>query len=467
MPLCIHTQAGVVVTNQQGYLSGCGWVWYLEHGIADILALKNVKKRYRVTYDSQNGNDFVVHKDDGEPRRFKESKHGLYYMDIAVQGVTLVNTNKENKSRYTKICRTAQPTIMSTKITHPRRIVTTSIKTTMTIQVRNLLPLMKTTYNILMTKHKMQFRLQMLLFLLSCLKSRQTVHVSVPVVVPKIAPDIDAVPQAEPANVAVPVVVPEIAPDIDAVPQAEPTMDAAPENETVDAVPQAEPAIDDVALENEAENEENETENEPADDAVLETDPAADAAPQDVNATEEAAVIENDKVTREMQKLSSEGGPPATFSNADAVPENMPAIDAAPENKPAYDAVLEAKPEDDAVPQAEPAAEAVPQQYDANATEEAAVIENDKVTRDIQTLSLGGGPPANLSGRTRIEREETLATVESNPKDIFRKVTRATEARSGSSKLSRQRKRHQAGEQWSRVKWKAHAAHQCAIFFYC
>ena len=91
-----------MVTNQQGYLPGYGWVWFLEHGIANILALKNVKKRYRVTYDSQNGKDFVVHKDDGgEPRRFKESEHGLYYMDTTTQGMPLVSTVKENKSRYT------------------------------------------------------------------------------------------------------------------------------------------------------------------------------------------------------------------------------------------------------------------------------------------------------------------------------------------------------------------------------
>lgn len=62
-----------------------------------------VKKRYRrATHDSQNENDFMVHKDDGEePRRFKESEHGLYYTDTATQGMTLVNTVKENKRRNT------------------------------------------------------------------------------------------------------------------------------------------------------------------------------------------------------------------------------------------------------------------------------------------------------------------------------------------------------------------------------
>ena len=95
MTLHNHTQAGVVLINLQGYLIGYGWVWFLERGISNILALTNVKTRYRVL--SQDENDFAVHSDDREePLCFKESEHGLYYMDTMEQRVTLVQTVKDN-----------------------------------------------------------------------------------------------------------------------------------------------------------------------------------------------------------------------------------------------------------------------------------------------------------------------------------------------------------------------------------
>jgi hypothetical protein len=36
-----------------------------------------------VTYDSHEGNRFIVHKPDGGSRTFEESERGLYYLDTA------------------------------------------------------------------------------------------------------------------------------------------------------------------------------------------------------------------------------------------------------------------------------------------------------------------------------------------------------------------------------------------------
>jgi len=55
--LKIHCNAGVATTSLVGHLPGYGEVWLYEKGIA-ILSLSRVKVRYRVTYDSQNGNKF-------------------------------------------------------------------------------------------------------------------------------------------------------------------------------------------------------------------------------------------------------------------------------------------------------------------------------------------------------------------------------------------------------------------------
>jgi hypothetical protein len=75
MPL--STQAGSTTTNLVGNVPGYGMVWFHPNNIANIIALTNMKKKHRVTYDSKKGNEFVVHKSDGTSKIFKESKKGL------------------------------------------------------------------------------------------------------------------------------------------------------------------------------------------------------------------------------------------------------------------------------------------------------------------------------------------------------------------------------------------------------
>jgi len=57
-------------------------VWYSPNAITNILSLKNVKKQYRVTYDSDDSY-FVVHREDcGLPNIiFREHESGLHYYD--------------------------------------------------------------------------------------------------------------------------------------------------------------------------------------------------------------------------------------------------------------------------------------------------------------------------------------------------------------------------------------------------
>jgi hypothetical protein len=119
----LSTQAGSTTTNLVGELGGYGTVWFHPHGIANIIALANMKKKYPISYDSRNGNEFVVHKDNGTTRIFKESDRGLFYFDTATpdkpskstkklpknnppdkprdKQVTFVTTVEKNKSRFT------------------------------------------------------------------------------------------------------------------------------------------------------------------------------------------------------------------------------------------------------------------------------------------------------------------------------------------------------------------------------
>ena len=101
----IHCNAGVSTTQQIGDLPGYGTVWYNPNGIANILSLSRVRERgYRVTYDSDNGNRFLVHKDNGTARVFEQSARGLFYMDVKNQGseVSLVTTVSDNSDSYTQ-----------------------------------------------------------------------------------------------------------------------------------------------------------------------------------------------------------------------------------------------------------------------------------------------------------------------------------------------------------------------------
>jgi len=101
--LRIHTQAGTATTNWKGDLDGYGPAWHCKGGIANILSLAKVRARCCVTFNSNSGNEFLVHKEDGQICRFKQSRRGLYFMDLAgaSTGVTLVDTVAENKAKCT------------------------------------------------------------------------------------------------------------------------------------------------------------------------------------------------------------------------------------------------------------------------------------------------------------------------------------------------------------------------------
>ena len=104
----IHCTAGVAKTNLVGDLPGYGTVWYHPNGIANILSLSKVKEKYRVTYDSDNNNQFIVHRPDGTQRIFQQSSRGLYFLDTSrtpqpvngTKDTVLVTTIADNASNF-------------------------------------------------------------------------------------------------------------------------------------------------------------------------------------------------------------------------------------------------------------------------------------------------------------------------------------------------------------------------------
>ena len=72
---------GSITTNQKAHVRNYGDVWFDKRAITNILSLKNVQKRYRVTYDSTFNRALVVHKPEGPDMHFIMHRDGLHYHD--------------------------------------------------------------------------------------------------------------------------------------------------------------------------------------------------------------------------------------------------------------------------------------------------------------------------------------------------------------------------------------------------
>lgn len=99
--MTIMTNSGSNTTHWIGDLPGYNKpIWFDPNGIANILSLSNVKKVYRVSFDSCKGNIFTIHKESGNII-FKQCKNGLYYHDLSeYTSITMVVTVKDKQELY-------------------------------------------------------------------------------------------------------------------------------------------------------------------------------------------------------------------------------------------------------------------------------------------------------------------------------------------------------------------------------
>jgi hypothetical protein len=93
MTLKMHCNAGTKEVNQVGTLKKYGTVWYSDSAIANILSLSQVKRKFPITYDSNNGNEFHVVKPDKHVV-FKESESGIYYHDTTNRSFIVLSDDK-------------------------------------------------------------------------------------------------------------------------------------------------------------------------------------------------------------------------------------------------------------------------------------------------------------------------------------------------------------------------------------
>ena len=92
----IHCNVGTHVTDLIGDLPGYGTVWFDPQAIANVLSLQLVKKKYHISYDSNDKNGFIVTKPDRTTFEFRELKSGLHYLDTSKQ----IEAKKEETELY-------------------------------------------------------------------------------------------------------------------------------------------------------------------------------------------------------------------------------------------------------------------------------------------------------------------------------------------------------------------------------
>ena len=105
-------------TNKMGEVKGYGRVWYNKDSLANILSLANVRKKFRITFETGPLDpcpSIIVHCNDGKVLKFQEHKMGLYVYDAAETVpfsnicdnssknsciYSLLQTVEENESKY-------------------------------------------------------------------------------------------------------------------------------------------------------------------------------------------------------------------------------------------------------------------------------------------------------------------------------------------------------------------------------
>ena len=99
--MSVKGNGGSITTKKIRSIKKYGKVWFDKRTITNILCLKNVKHKYRVTYDSSTDGVFTVQKP-GQHMHFVMHKDILHYHDSRNREITLVQTVQENEEGYSQ-----------------------------------------------------------------------------------------------------------------------------------------------------------------------------------------------------------------------------------------------------------------------------------------------------------------------------------------------------------------------------
>ena len=88
------TNAGSKESNQQGTVAGFGNVWFHEEAIAIIFGFGDLVSKYRITYDSEKEDTFLVHMEH-KTVKFTRTPEEI----ISIYSPTIIQKTIENESR--------------------------------------------------------------------------------------------------------------------------------------------------------------------------------------------------------------------------------------------------------------------------------------------------------------------------------------------------------------------------------
>ena len=95
--LKMHTNAGSKESNQQATVPGFGNVWFHEEAIANIFGFGDLASKYRITYDSEKEDAFLVHMKH-KTVKFTRTPEGLYQFTVPQSYKEELKMNQEEKS---------------------------------------------------------------------------------------------------------------------------------------------------------------------------------------------------------------------------------------------------------------------------------------------------------------------------------------------------------------------------------
>ena len=81
----IYGSTGIMMATSIATMEGVSRVIFDQDGPVNVLSLSKIRKMYRITFDSWEGNTFTVHKTDGSETKFGQHPCGLYYHDTATR----------------------------------------------------------------------------------------------------------------------------------------------------------------------------------------------------------------------------------------------------------------------------------------------------------------------------------------------------------------------------------------------
>ena len=96
-------------------------MWFDTRAITNTLSIKNVKNKYRFTYDSKSDDVFTVHMNKGQVMHFKMHKDVLHYHDTSDRQVTLIQTVQQNEVGYSQrqLATACRARDLYSKVGHP------------------------------------------------------------------------------------------------------------------------------------------------------------------------------------------------------------------------------------------------------------------------------------------------------------------------------------------------------------